>query len=333
MFGMKRREFVSLLGGAAVAWPLVARAQQPERMRRIGILVNGAEDDPEMQMRIAAFRRGLGQLGWSAGHNIRIDPRFSGANQERIPQLAKELATLNPEVIFVYTTPATRALQKETRTIPVVFVNVSDPIGSGIVPNLARPGGNITGFMLYEEGITGKWLGMLKEIAPPLARVALVANPESTPYDYFLRSAKTVAPLLGIETVLATPVVSAADIERSIEFTARVPNSGVVVPPDSTTILHRDLVIALAARQRLPVVYAFRFFVTAGGLMSYGTDVIEQNRQAAAYVDRILRGANPAELPVQAPTKYETVVNVKTAKAIGLDVPPTLLARADEVIE
>jgi putative tryptophan/tyrosine transport system substrate-binding protein len=329
---VRRRDFITLLGGAAVAWPRAARAQKAGGMRRIGILVNGAEADPEMQVRIAAFRRELGQLGWAEGHNIRIDSRFSAATPERLPQLAKELAALNPEVIFVHTTPATKALQKETRMIPVVFVGVSDPIGSGIVPSLARPGGNITGFMLYEEGITGKWLGMLKEIAPLLVRVALVANPESTPYDYFLRSAKTVAPSLGIETVPA-PVTDAADIERSIELTARVPNSGLVVLPDSTTILHRDLVIALAARRRLPVVYAFRFFVTAGGLMSYGTDVIEQNRQAAAYVDRILRGANPADLPVQAPTKYETVVNLKTAKALGLDVPPTLLVRADEVIE
>jgi putative tryptophan/tyrosine transport system substrate-binding protein len=330
---VRRREVITLLGGAAAAWPIAVRAQQASGMRHIGILVNGAEDDPEMQKRIAAFQRGLGQLGWFAGHNIRIDPRFSAARQERLPQLAKELVALNPEVIFVYTTPATKALQKETRTIPIVFVNVSDPIGSGIVPNLARPGGNVTGFMLYEEGITGKWLGMLKEISPALVRVALVANPDSTPYDYFLRSAKTVAPLLGIEAVLPTPVVNAADIERSIDLTARVPNSGAVVPPDSSTILHRDLVIALAARYRLPAVYAFRFFVTAGGLMSYGTDVIEQHRQAAAYVDRILRGATPADLPVQAPTKYETVVNLKTAKAIGLGVPPTLLVRADEVIE
>jgi ABC-type uncharacterized transport system substrate-binding protein len=329
---MKRRAFITLLGSAAAAWPLAARAQKAGGMRRIGILVNGAEADPEMQVRIAAFRRELGQLGWAEGHNIRIDSRFSAATPERLPQLAKELGALNPEVIFVHTTPATRALQRETRTIPIVFVGVSDPIGSGIVPSLARPGGNITGFMLYEEGITGKWLGMLKEIAPTLVRVALVANPESTPYDYFLRSAKTVAPSLGIETV-PNPVTNAADIERSIELTARVPNSGLVVLPDSTTILHRDLVIALAARHRLPVVYAFRFFVTAGGLMSYGTDVIEQNRQAAAYIDRILRGANPADLPVQAPTKYETVVNLKTAKALGLDVPPTLLVRADEVIE
>jgi putative ABC transport system substrate-binding protein len=330
---MRRREFIALLGGAAATLPLNAGAQQAGGMRRIGILVNGAEDDPEMQKRIAAFRRGLGQLGWLAGHNIRIDPRYSAANQERLPQLAKELVALNPEVIFVYTTPATRALQNETRTIPIVFVNVSDPIGSGIIPNLARPGGNATGFMLYEEGITGKWLGMLKEIAPALIRVALVANPASTPYDYFWRSAKPVAPLLGIETVLATPVVNAADIERSIELTARAPNTGVIVPPDSSTILHRDLVVALVTRYRLPAVYAFRFFVTAGGLMSYGIDVIEQHRQAAAYVDRILRGANPADLPVQAPTKYETVVNLKTAKAIGIDVPPTLLVRADEVIE
>jgi putative tryptophan/tyrosine transport system substrate-binding protein len=330
---VKRREFITLLGGAAVTWPLVARAQQQgDRMRRIGILVNGAEDDPEMQVRIAAFRQELGQHGWSEGHKVRIDSRFSAADPKRLSQLAKELVALNPDVIFAHTTSAVKALQGETRTIPVVFVNVSDPIGSALVPSLARPGGNITGLMLYEEGITGKWLGMLKEIAPRLVRVALLANPELTPYDYFLRSAKTAAPSLGIEPV-PTPVANADDIERSIESTARLPNSGLVVLPDGTSILHRDLVIALAAQRRLPVVYAFRFFVTAGGLMSYGTDVIEQNRQAASYVDRILRGANPADLPVQAPTKYETVLNLKTAKAMGFEVPPTMLVRADEVIE
>jgi len=296
-------------------------------------LVSGAEDDPNMQARNAAFRQALEQLGWSEGRgNIRIDYRYSAASPERIPQLAKELIALKPDVIFAHTTPATKALQQETRTIPLVFVNVSDPIGSGVVPSLARPGGNITGLLLYEEGITGKWLGMLKEIAPRLARAALVANPNSTPYGYFLRSAKAVAPSLGIE-LASTPVANPGDIERTFAALAREPNAGLVVLPDGTSILHRDLIIALAVRHRLPVIYAFRFFVTAGGLMSYGTDILEQNRQAASYVDRILRGTNPADLPVQAPTKYETVLNLKTAKALGLDVPPTLLVRADEVIE
>jgi putative ABC transport system substrate-binding protein len=332
---MRRRAFITLFGAAAASsfsWPRAARAQQPSGTRRIGLLVSGAQDDPNMQERNAAFRQALEQLGWSEERNIRIDYRYSAASPERLPQLAKELIALKPDAIFAHTTPAVKALQQETRTIPVVFVNVSDPIGSGVVPSLARPGGNITGLLLYEEGITGKWLGMLKEIAPRLKRAALVANPSSTPYDYFLRSARTVAPALGIE-LAPTPVANAGDIERTFEAVAREPNAGLVVLPDGTSILHRDLIIVLAARHRLPVVYAYRFFVTAGGLMSYGTDILEQNRQAASYVDRILRGTNPADLPVQAPTKYETVLNLKTAKALGYDVPPTLLVRADEVIE
>jgi putative ABC transport system substrate-binding protein len=234
-------------------------------------------------------------------------------------------------VLFAYTTPIAVTFQQESRSIPIVFAGVSDPIGSGLVASLSRPGGNITGFLLYEEGITGKWLAMLKEIAPNLSRAALIANPKRTPYDYFLRSAKSVAPSLAIE-LEPSPVENAADIERVIVSFAREPNGGLVVLP-GTPIDYRDLVIALAARQRLPAVYYVRFFVEAGGLMSYGTDLIDQSRQAASYVDRILRGANPAELPVQAPTKYETTLNLKTAKALGLDVPASLLVRADEVFE
>jgi putative ABC transport system substrate-binding protein len=224
------------------------------------------------------------------------------------------------------------ALRQETRTVPIVFVTVSDPIGSGLVTSLARPGGNVTGLMLYEEGITGKWLAMLKEIAPQLARAALIANPKTTPYDYFLRSARTMATSLGIE-VAPSPIANAGDIERTIESFARVANGGLIFPPDATTTVNRDLIIALAARHRLPAVYSWRFFVAAGGLMSYGTDNVDQNRQAASYVDRILRGANPAELPVQTPTKYQTTINLKTAKALGLTVPPGLLVAADEVFE
>ena len=301
-------------------------------MRRIGVLVSGADDDSEIQARNTAFRQGLEQLGWSEGRNIRIDYRFSGDNPERFPQLAKELIALSPDVILSHSTPAAMALQRETQTIPIVFVAVSDPIGSGVVATLARPGGNVTGLLLYEDGITGKWLGMLKEIAPRLARAADIANPKATPFDYFVRSAKATGPSLGIE-VVPTPLENAGDIERSIEVFAREPNGGLVLLPDATAIYQRDLIIALAARYRLPAVYAFRVFVTAGGLMSYSTDIVEQNRQAASYIDRILRGTNPADLPVQAPTKYETVVNLKTAKALGLDVPPSLLVRADEVIE
>jgi putative tryptophan/tyrosine transport system substrate-binding protein len=234
-------------------------------------------------------------------------------------------------VLLAYTTPVAAAFAREGRTIPIVFVNVSDPIGSGLVASLARPGGNLTGLLLYEEGITGKWLAMLKEIAPGLSRAALIANPKRTPYDYFVRSANSVAPSLAIE-LAPSPVENAADIERVIESFAREPNAGLVVLP-GTPFENRDLVIALAARHRLPAVYPFRFFVAAGGLMSYGTDFVDQSRQAASYVDRILRGANPADLPVQAPTKYETVLNLNTAKALGLEVPPSLLVRADEMIE
>jgi putative ABC transport system substrate-binding protein len=273
------------------------------------------------------LQQALQQLGWSSGQNIHIDSKYSGADPSRLPQLAKELVALNPDVIVAHTTPAVVALQKDTSTIPIVFVNVSDPIGSGFVASLPRPGRNITGVMLYEDSITGKWLAMLKEIAPNLARVALMANPKTTPYDYFLRSAKAIALSLAIELV-PTPIENADDIQRKITSFASEPRGGLLVLPDGTSILHRDLVVAL-----LPAVYAFRFFVTAGGLMSYGTDVNEQFRQVASYIDRILRGAHPRDLPIEAPTKYQTVLNLKTAKALGLEVPPSLIVRADEVIE
>jgi putative ABC transport system substrate-binding protein len=332
MFDLRRREFISLLGGAAAAWPLTARAQQGERVRRIGVLMSGAEGDTELQARVAAFRQTLEQYGWSEGRNVHIDIRFSAIRSDEYQALAKEMVVLQPDAILGHTTPVVAALQRESRTVPIVFVNVSDPLGSGLVKSLAHPGGNITGLMLYEEGITGKWLALLKEIAPHLRRAALMANPISTPYDYFIRSAKAVAPLLALELV-PSPIANSADIERTIESFARLPDGGLVVLPDGTSILHRDLVIALAARHRLPTVYPQRFFVAAGGLMSYATDVIGQNRQAASYVDRILRGAKPADLPVQAPTNYRTTLNLKAAKALGLEVPPSLLVRADEVIE
>jgi putative ABC transport system substrate-binding protein len=329
---MKRREFILALGGAAVARPLAARAQQIDRMRRIGVLVGLAEDDPDSKARLAGFRQGLEKFGWSEGRNVRIDFRFAAGRADPFQVLAKELVALQPDVILAQGTSVTAALQRESRAIPIVFVTVSDPIGSGFVASLARPGGNLTGLLQYEASITGKWLAMLKEIAPRLVRAAFVTNPKSTAYDYFLRAAKAAAPSLKIELV-PSPIGTAADIERAIESLARVPNGGLVLPPDSTTITHRDLIIALAARHRLPAVYSVRVFVAAGGLMSYGTDQVEMFRQAASYVDRILRGAKPVDLPVQAPTKYETVVNLKTAKALGLDVPPSLLVRADEVIE
>ena len=327
---MRRRKFISLLGGAA-GWPLVARAERTERVRRIGVLMGDAEDDPDVKPRLAAFREGLDRLGWSVSRNVGIDYRFAADTPDQFQPLAKELVGLQPDVLVAYTTPVAAALARESRTIPIVFVNVSDPVGSGLVASLARPGGNLTGLLLYEEGIIGKWLAMLKEIAPGLSRAALIANPRRTPYDYFVRSAKSLAPSLAVE-LTTSPVESAADIERVIESFAREPNGGLVVLP-GTPIVYRDLVIALAAKHRLPAVYTFRSYVAAGGLMSYGTDFFDQSRQAASYVDSILRGAKPADLPVQAPTRYETTLNLKTAKALGLDVPPSLLVRADEVIE
>jgi putative tryptophan/tyrosine transport system substrate-binding protein len=327
---MKRREFIGLVGGAAT-WPVVALAQQPEPMRRIGVLVGLAENDPEMKERLAGFRQGLEKLGWSEGSNVRIDYRFAPAGA-RAHLLARELVALQPDVILAQSTPATAALKPETSTIPIVFAGVADPIGSGFVASLARPSGNLTGLLQYEEGITGKWLAMLKEIAPNLTRAALLANPRTAAFDYFLRSAKTLAPSLAIE-VVPMPIENANDIERSIEGFAREPNGGLVLPPDTTTVIHRDLIIPLAARHRLPAVYAIRVFVAAGGLMYYGTDFVELYRQAASYVDRILRGAKAADLPVQLPTKFETVVNLKAAKALGLTVPQGLLVAADEVIE
>ena len=332
---MRRRDILRFLGGAAVSWPLGTRAQQPDRVRRIGALMAFVENDPETKARLMAFRQGLAKRGWEEGRNVHIDYRFAAAGNIGTGQyqaLAKQLIALQPDVILTHTPIVTAAMQRENRSIPMVFVNVSDPIGLGFIASLARPGGNITGVLHYEGTIVGKWLGMLKEIAPSLTRAALVANPKVTSYDYFLQAAQAAAPSLAIELV-ASPVENAAEIEDIIEAFAHTPNSGLVLPPDATTINHRDLVIALAARHRLPAVYAIRSFVAAGGLMSYGTDQNEMFRLAASYVDLILRGTKPADLPVQAPTKYETVVNLKTAKAFGLTVPPGLLVAADEVIE
>jgi putative tryptophan/tyrosine transport system substrate-binding protein len=330
---MRRREFISLIGGAVAAWPLAARAQQGERMRRIGVLVGLFEDDPDTKVRLAGFQQGLERLGWSEGRNVHIDYRFAPAGA-RAQVLAKELVSLQPDVIVSQASPATGALQRETRTIPIVFVGVADPIGSGFVASLARPGGNITGFLLFEASITGKWLAMLKDIAPNLSRVTLVINPKSAPYyEFYLHAAQAAASSLGLELVLGSIDNAAADIERAFGAFARTPNGGVILPPDTNTIVHRDLLIALAARHRLPTVYSDRLFVTAGGLFCYSTDRADQFRHAASYVDRILKGTRPADLPVQVPTKYETVVNLKTAKALGLTVPPALLVAADEVIE
>jgi putative ABC transport system substrate-binding protein len=329
---MRRRDFIQAIA-VSTTWPLAARAQQPEEhMRRIGVLEETAEDDKERNSQFAKFREGLASLGWLEGRTVHVEHRFAAADAGRYETLAKELVALQPEVILAVSTPVTAALQRQTSTIPIVFLGVSDPIGSGFVAGLARPGGNLTGLMLYDAGIAGKWLAMLKEIAPGLERAALVANPKTTAYDYFVRNAKAAAASLGVELV-PTPIANAAEIERSIESFARMPNGGLLLPSDGTTIVHRDLVIALAARYNLPAVYAVRFFVTAGGLMSYGTDLGLAFQQAASLVDRILRGAKPIDLPVQTPTKYQTSLNLKTAKALGLTVPPGLLVAADEVIE
>jgi putative ABC transport system substrate-binding protein len=329
---MIRREFITLLGGAAVACPLAARAQQPERMRRIGVLTGHSEDDSDAKARLAGFRQGLETLGWADNRNIRIDYRYAAGSAGRHQPLAKELTALQPDVILAHGAPSSAALQRESRTIPIVFVAVSDPIGAGLVASLARPGGNFTGLLLYEESITGKWLAMLKEIAPRLTRAALVANPKTTLYDHFLRGAEAAAPSLAIE-LAPRPIADAADIERLIPDFARMPNSGLVVLPDETNNAHRDLIVALAARHGLPAVYTNRFFVAVGGLMSYGIDSVDMFRQAATLVDRILRGEKPADLPVQAPVKFETVINLRTAKVLGLTAPPGLLVAADEVIE
>jgi ABC-type uncharacterized transport system substrate-binding protein len=327
---MNRRAFITLLGGAA-ACPLAATAQQRSReMRRIGVLVDLPQNDREFQSWAVAFREGLQKLGFSEDRNIRIDFRHGSA--EQVQTLAKELIALQPDVILSTGTATTATFQRESRAIPIVFVAVSDPMGSGFIASLGRPGGNLTGLMQYEASITGKWLALLKEIAPGLLRVALVANPKVTAYDYFVRAAEAIASSLAIELV-PSPVENADDIVRTIESFAGMPNSGLVLPPDTTTIGHRDLIIALAARHRIPAVYALRVFVTAGGLISYNTDRAGMYRQAASYVARILHGASPSDLPVQAPTKFETVLNLKTAKALGLTVPAGLLVAADEVIE
>ena len=302
-------------------------------MSRIGVLLPYAEDDPEAKSHLTAFAQELKRHGWSEDRSIHIDTRFAAGMADQYPLLAKELVILQPDVILSESTPAAVALQQVTRAIPIVFVGVSDPLGSGLVASLARPGGNLTGMMQYESGIVGKWLAMLKEVAPRLARVAFVANPKFRGYEYFWRSAEAAARALAIELIPNQISNNAADIEHAIESFAQMPEGGLLFVPDATIIAHRDLVITLAARYRLPAVYPWRYFVAAGALMSYGIDNIDVLQKAASYVDRILRGAKPADLPVQAPTKYETAVNLTAAKALGLTIPPTLLATADEVVE
>jgi len=327
-----RRKFLATLGGAAAAWPLVARAQQRERMRRIGLLMPYVANDPQAQMRNAAFLQGLQQLGWTVGQNVQLDYRWSGGNMDDTRRYAAELAALAPDVIFAPGSAAVGPLQQATRTVPIVFVLIVDPVGSGFVNSLARPGGNATGFTSYDYGIGAKWLELLKEIAPNVTRAAVIRDPAITAGIGQWGAIQSVSPSFAIE-VSSVNMDDPGEIERAVAAFAHSPNGGLIVTGSALAILHRDLIIPLAARHKLPAVYYQRYFVAAGGLLSYGIDDVYQFRRAASYVDRILKGEKPADLPVQAPTKYELVVNLRTAKALGLEVPATLLARADEVIE
>jgi putative ABC transport system substrate-binding protein len=327
---MRRREFITLVGGAVAAWPLTAWAQQPERMRRIGVLMNTVSDDAEGQARLAAFHQGLQQLGWTVGHNVRIDYRWGGDDAERHRRGAAELVALGSDVILASGTPSVAALQQATRTVPIVFPNVADPVGQGFVESLARPGGNATGFLVWEFGFGAKWLELLKEVAPGVTRVAVLRD--LTIGIGLLAAIQAVAPALGVEL---TPIGirDAVQVERAVTAFARGSTDGMIVTPNTPALAHRELIATVAARHRLPAVYGLRYQVTVGGLLSYGPNTVDPFRRAAGYVDRILKGEKPADLPVQAPTKYELVINLKTARAIGIEIPPTLLARADEVIE
>jgi putative tryptophan/tyrosine transport system substrate-binding protein len=328
---MRRRDFITLLGSAAATWPLAARAQQGERIRRVGVVMVTKETDPETPLRAMAFRQALAKLGWSEGRNVVIDFRFGTGDLNRFRAQAKELTGLTPDVIVAESTPAAVALHQETAAVPIVFLQVANPIGSGLVASLARPGANLTGFTNFEPTMGGKWLELLKEIAPGVTRAVAIFNPETHSGQYW-QSMEAAAPSLAVQFNRA-PARQAAGIESAVAGLAREPNGGVVVMPDAFTLAHRELIVALTDRHRLPTIYPFRAFVDTGGLLSYGIDQVDIYRQAASYVDRILKGEKPAELPVQAPTKFELIVNLKTAKALGLDVPWILQQRADEVIE
>jgi putative ABC transport system substrate-binding protein len=329
---MRRREFITLLGGAAVAWPIAGHAQQPERMRRIGVILPATADDPQFQTWVGAFLQGLGQLGWIIGRNVRIDTRWATANADKIRRHAAELAALAPDVVLAHGGSTVGPMLQATRTVPIVFPVAVDPVGAGFVQSLARPGGNATGFISAEYSLSGKMLELLKQFAPGLTRAAVlrdVANPSGSA---LFAAIQAVAPSLRVE-VSPVDLSNAGEIERAITTFARSSNGGLIVTASGFAVAHGDLIVALAARHRLPAIYPYRFLVTGGGLISYGADYVDQYRRAAGYVDRILKGEKPADLPVQAPTKYELAINLKTAKALGLDVPATVLARADEVIE
>ena len=328
---MKRREFFGLVGGAAT-WPLAARAQQSERMRRIGVLMNRTATDPEGQARFAAFQQALQQLGWSDDRNIRIDIRWGEDNIDRERKFAAELVALAPDVILASGTVSVTALQPISGTVPVVFAVVTDPVGAGFVDNLARPGGNLTGFMIYEYSLAGKWLELLKQIAPGVTRVVVLRDPTNPSGIAVFAAIRAMASSLGVQ-VNPVGIHDAGEIERALAALARSGNGGLIVTSNASGSVQRDLIITLAAQYKLPAIYPFRYLATGGGLMSYGTDLVDQFRLAAGYVDRILKGEKPGDLPVQAPTKYQMVINLKTAKALGLNVPNTLIGLADDVIE
>jgi putative tryptophan/tyrosine transport system substrate-binding protein len=329
---MQRREFITLIGGTAVVWPLAARAQQPERIPRIGVLIPAVADDAEYQARMAAFLQELQQLGWSDGRNVRIDTRWTAGDANFIRKYVAELLGLAPDVILAPGSGSVGPLLQATRTVPIVFTTILDPVGAGFVDSLARPGGNATGFIAFEYGLSGKWLELLKQIAPSLTRVAILRDPATAAGIGQFAAVQSVAPSFGVE-LRPIDVREAGEIERAVTAFARSSNGGLIVTVSSGSSIHRDLIVALAARNKLPTVYGARYFVTSGGLISYGPDRVDQYRRAAGYIDRILKGEKPADLPVQAPTKYDLVINLKTAKALGLSVPQTLLASASEVIE
>jgi putative tryptophan/tyrosine transport system substrate-binding protein len=330
---MIRRDFIKMLGGAAV-WPLAAYAQQPQRIpQKTGVLMGVAESDPEGQARIAAFRQGLADLGWADGRNLHLEYRWAAGDVDRIRAYAAELVALAPDVLVGNGTPALTALRDATRSIPIVFVVVNDPLGQGFIANLARPGGNITGFSFLEYSMIGKSLELLKQLAPTVYRFALMFNPETTPhYTIFLRSFETVPPPRPLE-IKAAPIGAEADIERAVAQLAGAPGGGLIVPPDTFTVVHRALIMRSVAQHRVPAIFTYRQFVREGALIAYGPDTTDIFQRSASYVDRILKGANPGDLPVQAPNKFELAINIRTARKLDLEVPPTLLALADEVIE
>jgi ABC-type uncharacterized transport system substrate-binding protein len=330
---MKRRDFISLIGSMAVTLPLSAWAQQPERMRRIGVLLAVAESDVDVRKGIGIFQRTLQELGWKDGHNIRIDYRWGNADPERIQALAKELVNLQPDVLVGHSTPSAKGFLKQTRSIPIVFLTVTDPLGQGLVASLSHPGGNITGFSVFEFSLGSKWLETLKQIVPGIRRITSIFNPETAPYyELYLKAISAAVPSLAVESIAAS-VHSEADIENVIRKVGSEPDSALFVLPDSHNVVHRKRIIELTAQYRLPTIYYFRYFASDGGLISYGPDEMDLFRRTAGYVDRILKGTNPSDLPVQQPTKFELVINLKTAKAMGIQIPVSLLARADEVIE